>query len=168
MNKLHLMNIITYITSPSFYYIFFRSQVPGVGSKKIKKMASRSLGISELNFVDGNMAENWKRWKQTMRLTLQGPLAEKDEKQQCGYFLLYIGQQGRDIYNTWALKSAEKDKIEPLFERFEAYCNPQQNVTVLRYKFNTRVQRSDENIDQYVTELRRLAWDCSYGQLTDK
>jgi hypothetical protein len=96
------------------------------------------------------------------------PLAEKEEKQQCGYFLLYIGQKGRDIYNTWALKSAEIDKIDALFDRFEAYCNPKQNVTVLRYKFNTRDQRSDENIDQYVTELRRLANDCSYGELLEE
>ena len=122
-------------------------------------MAAKSFSISELDLVDGNLAENWKRWKQTMELMLQGPLAGKDEKQQCGYFLLYIGQQARDVYNTWALKSAEKDKIELLFELFEEYCNPKQNVTVLRYKFNTRVQRSNENIDQYVTELRRLAKD---------
>ena len=66
-----------------------------------------------------------------MKLTLQGPLAEKAEKRQCGYFLFYSGQKGRDIYNTWALKSAEKDKIEASFDRFEAYCNPKQNVTVL-------------------------------------
>ena len=132
-------------------------------------MARKSIGIVELDFENGSLAENWKRWKQTMKLTLQlGPLAEKDEKQQCGYFLLYIGQKGRDIYNTWALKSAEIDKIDALFDRFEAYCIPKQNVTVLRYKFNTRDQRSDENIDQYVTELRRLANDCSYGELLEE
>jgi hypothetical protein len=67
----------------------------------------------------------------TGALTLQGPLAEKEEKQQCGYFLLCIGKKGRDIYTTGALKSAEKDKIEALFDKFEAYCNPKQNVTVL-------------------------------------
>ena len=47
-------------------------------------MASKPVGISELDFENGNIAENWKRWKQTMRLMLQGPLSEKDEKQQCG------------------------------------------------------------------------------------
>jgi hypothetical protein len=104
-----------------------------------------------------------------MKLPLQGPLAEKEDiKQQCGYFLLFIGQKGRDIYNTWALKSAEKDQIEALIDRFEAYCNAKQNLTVLRYKFNTRDQGSDGNIDQYVTELRRLANDFSYGALLEE
>jgi hypothetical protein len=55
-------------------------------------MARKSIGMAELVSENGSLAENWKRWKQTMKLTLQGPLAEKEEKQQCGYFLLYIGQ----------------------------------------------------------------------------
>ena len=127
-------------------------------------MASKPVGISELDFENGNIAENWKLWKQTMRLMLQGP--EKDEKQQCGYFLLYVRQNGRDIFNTWTLTSAETDKIDVLFEKYEAYCNPKQNVTVIRYKFNTRNQSDGEAIDQYVTELKRLAKDCAYGELT--
>jgi hypothetical protein len=131
-------------------------------------MASKPVGIGELDFENGNIAENWKRWKQTMQLMLQGPLAEKDEKQQCGYFLLYVGQRGRDIYNTWTLSSTETDKIEVLFDKYEAYCNPKQNVTVIRYKFNTRNQNDGETIDQYVTELKRLAKDCVYGGLTDE
>ena len=132
-------------------------------------MASKPLvGISERDFENGTIAENWKRLKQTMRLMLQGPLSEKDEKQQCGYFLLYVRQNGRDIFNTWTLTSAETDKIDVLFEKYEAYCNPKQNVTVIRYKLNTRSQSDGETIDQYVTELKRLAKDCEYGELTSE
>ena len=39
---------------------------------------------------------------------------------------------------------------------------------MLRCKFTTRDQRSDENIYQYVTELRRLANDRSYGELLEE
>ena len=38
---------------------------------------------------------------------------------------------------------------------FEEYCNPKQNVTVLRYKFNTRVQRSNENMLQNLDDYQR-------------
>ena len=79
-----------------------------------------------------------------------------------------MGQNGRDIYNTWILKSEETDKIDVLFEKYEAYCNPKQNVTVVRYKFNTRNQSDGETADQYVTELKRLAKDCAYGNLTSE
>ena len=62
----------------------------------------------------------------------------------------------------------ETDKIDVLFEKYEAYCNPKQNVTVIRYKFNTRNQSDGETADQYVTELKRLAKDCGYGELTSE
>ena len=71
-----------------------------------------------------------------------------------------------DATNAWEHKSAERDKIEQLCEMPEEYCNPKQNVTMLRYKFNNGAQQSDGNIAQYVTKLRRLAKDCSHGHLT--
>ena len=135
---------------------------------RIKNTKYGFFGIAELDLKNGNVTENWKRWKQTMQLMLQGPLAEKEEKQQYGYFLLYLGQGGRDIYNTWTITEAEQDKIQVLFDKYEAYCNPKQNVTVIRYKFNPRNQGCNETTDQYVTELKRLAKDCSYGGLKDK
>ena len=127
-------------------------------------MASKPVAISELDFENGNILENWKRWKQTMRLMLQGTLSEKDEKQQCGY----VRQNGRDIYNTWTLMLEETDKIDVLFEKCEAYCNPKQNVTVTWYEFNTRNQSDGKTVDQYVAELKRLAKDCAYGELTSE
>ena len=30
-------------------------------------MARKSIGIAELVFENGSLAENWKRWKQTMK-----------------------------------------------------------------------------------------------------
>ena len=81
---------------------------------------------------------------------------------------MYVGQNGRDILNTWTLTLAETDKINVLFEKHGAYCNPKQNVIIVRYKFNTRNQSDGETIDQYVTELKRLAKDFAYGELTSE
>lgn len=102
-----------------------------------------------------------------MRLILTGPLAEKPEVQQCSYFLLYIGQTGRDIHDTWSLREEEKNKIEILFDKFANYCQPKKNVTMSRFKFNSRVQNVDEAIDQFVTELKLLSNDCEFGELRD-
>jgi len=64
------------------------------------------------------------------------------------------------------ITESEKDNIQVLFNKFEAHCIPKQNVTVLRFKFNTRNQEN-ESIDQYVTELRKLAKDCAFGSLKE-
>ena len=37
-----------------------------------------------------------------------------------------------------------------------------------RHKFNTRNQSDGETIDEYVTELKRIAKDCAYGELTSE
>ena len=113
-----------------------------------------------------NIAERWRRWKETTQLYLSINMAKSDEKEQCAAFRYVIGQEGRDIYNTTAFTEAQVDKIDELFKKFEEYCEPRKNIIVERYKFNTRVQRNDETADQYVTELKRLlAKNCNFGAL---
>lgn len=46
-------------------------------------------------------------------------------------------------------------------------CIPKTNVTVIRYRFNTRVQGRSESIDQYVTDLKLIAKDCEFEHLED-
>lgn len=126
-----------------------------------------SLKPVAMNFESGNISENYKRWSQHMRLILSGPLADKSELQQCSYFLLYIGQAGRDIFNTWSLPDEEENKIEVLFTKFGQYCQPKKNVTMARFKFNSRSQHADESVDQFTTELRLIANDCEFEELKD-
>ena len=37
-----------------------------------------------------------------------------------------------------------------------------------RHKFNTRDQAADESLDEYVTNLRRLAASCEFGNVKDQ
>ncbi|KAL5479802.1 hypothetical protein EMCRGX_G023380 [Ephydatia muelleri] len=68
-------------------------------------------------------------------------MTEKTEREQCSAFLYIIGPAGRDIYNTFNVSDQDKNKISILFQKFEGYCKPKQNVTVERYRFNTRSQQ---------------------------
>ncbi|CAC5418934.1 unnamed protein product [Mytilus coruscus] len=105
----------------------------------------------EMNFSsDGNMTERWKKWRQTMELYLDVALSEAEKENTCKALLNVIGQEGRDIFNTFDIQEGDKGKIEPLFTHFEIYCIPRKNVTMERYKFNTRVQGKSESIDQFV------------------
>ena len=42
------------------------------------------------------------------------------------------------------------------------YYDPKPSVIVQRYKFNSRVRGTDENISTYVAALRQLAEHCNY------
>lgn len=131
--------------------------------------ASGAAGFrpNNMDFQNGNISENWRRWKQNMKLVLAGPLHDKTEEVKVNYMLIYIGQAGRDIYNTWTLTEDEKKSTETLFTKFGNYCKPKENTTMARFRFNSRCQQPGESIDQFVTDLRNIASDCKYGDLKD-
>ena len=63
------------------------------------------------------------------------------------------------------LADGERDKIDILFSKFEAYCKLKQNITIERYRLDTHVQAKHETIDQYLTELKLIAKNCSFSKL---
>ena len=114
------------------------------------------------------MLEKWRQWRQTIELYIELSMAKKSEKDKCSAFPYIIGQKGRDVYNAMKLDEIQVNNIYVLFSKFEEYCKPKQNATVERYRFNTRTQDKAEPIDQYVTDLRLIAKNCSFGDLKDK
>ena len=116
-----------------------------------------------LDLHSSNLSEAWRRWSQTMNLCLDGPLSGKSDKAKCSYFLLYIGQDARDMFNTWTLSEEEQNKPKILFEKFGDYCKPKKNLTVLWHKFNSCVQSTTESADHFITDLKLLSLDCEYG-----
>ena len=125
----------------------------------------------ELDFTadDGtNVPEKWHQWRQTMELHIELSMDRKSEKDKCSAFLYMIVQKGRDVYNAMNLEDTQCDKIDVLFTKFKEYCKPKQNVTIERYHFNMRMQDKAEPIDQYITDLRLIAKNCSFGDLEDE
>ncbi|GFR78211.1 hypothetical protein ElyMa_003989300 [Elysia marginata] len=120
--------------------------------------------IPPMNFDDANLSWKYKQWELNMKLLLEGPLVDKTDKQKVAYFFINIGQQGRDIFNTWELTDAEKT-IGNLFEKFKLYCTPKKRLTTLRLRFNSLQQAESETIDQFVTALKLLAEGCEFGDL---
>ena len=76
-----------------------------------------------------NLPERWKRFRQHMELMFSGPLAAKKEEEKYSYLLIWCGEKGRDIPNTWSdVTNDDKKKLKPYFERFanhvDSKCNP--------------------------------------------
>lgn len=71
-----------------------------------------------VNWNASNLAEAWKKFEQYVRLILDGPLKEKDDPIKINYLLLWVGETGRDIYNTWELSEDDKKSLDEHFTRF--------------------------------------------------
>ena len=105
-------------------------------------------------------------------------LKGKSEEERCSYFLLCIGEKGREIYQTLTFATPETEEgkggtlvwkrtTQQLRNGFTQYCNSRKKITYERHKFNIRDQIENETIDQYVTVQQTLAATCEFESLHD-
>ncbi|XP_021368026.1 uncharacterized protein K02A2.6-like, partial [Mizuhopecten yessoensis] len=121
----------------------------------------------KVDWEASNLPEQWRKFQSHVRLIFDGPLADKAEEIKVNYLLLWIGDKGREIRNTWTDLDTEENaearkKLQTLYDRYQAYVQPKLNPIFARYKFNNEVQGAG-TIEQFVTKLRVLARDCAYA-----
>lgn len=118
-------------------------------------MAEGFANLSPLSF-EGNVAENWRCFKQKFEIYLVATgYEEKSKKKKACILLNLAGEQAIEMYNTFTYNEGEsKEDIEVVVTKFEEQCNLKRNVTYERHVFNKRSQVSTETIDAFVTELR--------------
>ena len=54
-------------------------------------------------------------------------MKSKSEEHFCNYLMIWVGDKGRDIYNTWTLSADDKKKLQTYYDKFEAYVKPKSN-----------------------------------------
>ena len=119
--------------------------------------------------LHGNLAENWRRWKQrfTIYKMAMGKTATSNEVKSA-IFLHLAGPDALDVFNMLTFEhEGDAQKLDKLPVRFEAYCIPRKNIKWERHVFNTRNQKPGETIDEYVTVLRSKAKTREFGDLTE-
>lgn len=118
--------------------------------------------------VDGNVADNWKRFSQKFDvfLTASG-LSGKPAEIQVAVFLNLIGDDGLELYNSFTLSDEEKKSLESIKTKFKDYCSPQENVIFERFKFNSICQKEGQTFDSFLTELRKAVKTTGYQDQDD-
>ncbi|OCT91956.1 hypothetical protein XELAEV_18015013mg [Xenopus laevis] len=118
--------------------------------------------------MQGNLEQNWSRFKQRFLLYQRAIKAhEEEDVQTIALFLTVAGQEAIDVYNTFQFAEAEKDNFNAVLKKFENYCVPRKNITYERHVFSSRLQKEHETIDKYVTDLRLKSHSCEFGALTE-
>lgn len=130
-------------------------------------MASTVPIPKKLNLHDGNVAENWKKFRSAWtNYEIAAGFEAKTNKVRVAALLSVIGDDGVELYETFTWEDDEdKQKIYEVLDAFENYCTPRANILFETYRFSSRRQECNESIDSYVTALRRLAEGCNF---TDK
>lgn len=118
---------------------------------------------------EGNISEQWDRWKQQFELYITATESDaKSDNIKTSIFLTCIGKQGLEIYNTFRFANdSDKMKLKPVMEKFEAYCKPRKNITLIRHHFFTYRQGEGQSFDAFVTELKKRSSQCEFATLQD-
>ena len=83
--------------------------------------------------------------------------------------LLHVaGPEAIRIYNTFEYNEEEdREDVNTLLNKFDEHFLPQKNLSYERHIFHTRMQQPGETIDEFVTDLKRKAATCDFGELQD-
>ena len=83
-------------------------------------------------------------------------------------FLYSMGDVVYDILATLTGVDEATTACADLSAAFDAHFGGRKNTIFARVKFNRRVQRMGETVDNFIQDLHKLAEDCEYGALKDE
>lgn len=95
-------------------------------------------------------------------------LNSKSEESQVNVLIYAMGDEADDILHSFHLLEEASKKYSTIKESFDRYFVKKRNVIYERSIFNHRVQKPDESVDSFITDLHRLAEFCEYGDLHDQ
>ena len=121
----------------------------------------------EINWNAPNLTEEWRRFQQLAELMFLGPLKKISDEEKAAYILIWVGNEGRDIFNSWNATPKQGQDVEFLFANFKKHTEPKKNALFSRYVFQCRKQREDETFAAFATDLRVLVKDCNYENSED-
>lgn len=103
----------------------------------------------------------WKAFRQHCEFMFGGPLNQKSEEEKRNYLMIWIGEKGRDIYNTWELTAQQVKKLNTCYTKYEVYVKPKSKKVFARQKFHQKVQQEGEVFEQFLTDLKLPVKDCA-------
>ena len=88
-------------------------------------------------------------------------MKDRTVKQKCRYVLLWVGDFGLDLYNTWYLSEADQDKLDEYWKRFEQHVKPQSNHLLNRF-YLRNLKQNNPPLDEFLTEANLLIQNSGY------
>lgn len=128
------------------------------------------LGVrppNPLNVGSERLAEEFRDFRQSWEIfVLAAEIGNKPDLVKVAVLKNFLGLAAVKVLNTLV---AEAEQVTPaaILTALEGYCLPQTNETYERFVFNSARQSDKEDINQFVSRLRKLAESCNFGNLKD-
>ena len=92
----------------------------------------------------------------------------RKQARQVSTLLYCMGEEAEDVLTSTNITTDEKKDYETVLDKFNEYFKVRKNVIFERARFNRRNQLKGESVEQYITDLYRLAETCEYGDMTSQ
>lgn len=114
-------------------------------------------------------ATDWNSWitrfeqyRETTRLKLL------PSETQVSSLLYLMGGQANNILTSMKINDADSKSYDVVKQKFDNYYTARKTKMYARARFNQRIQKDDESIDDFITDLHNLAKKCEFGLLEDE
>ena len=118
--------------------------------------------------LEGNLASNWKIFKQRFQLFVSASGAKeklKEEGQLVDLLLHVAGNDAMTIFNAFVYKENEKPhELKTVLTKFGEHFEPVVQDAWERWQLRQLKQNEGEKFDTYLTRLRTKAKDCQFPE----
>ena len=112
--------------------------------------------------------DEWPRWwKRYLQYRSASGLATEDVTRQVDTLLYCMGEEADSVLSSTDITAEQRQDHAAVLSKLDSYFEVRRNVVFERARFNGRTQREGESVEQFITELYRLAEFCSYGPLKE-
>lgn len=130
-----------------------------VGAKP--EMFANVQAPAEFNF---SQPQQWPQWRKRFEryMSVSG-FGKKSDKEKLDMLVYLMGNEAEEILLQQNVSGT--DTYAEILTKFDKHFIPQRNVIFERYKFNSRIQRPGEPVENFITSLHALAEYCDYMEL---
>ena len=116
--------------------------------------------------LQGNVAENWRNWKQMFDNFLIAKEAHKKKDMiKIAMLLTCIGPEALDRYNNFTYEEDEdKKKYSVVVKKFATHFSGLKRTVFSRYQFWTHPRGESQPFQEYLTNLQTMAKACDFTE----
>ncbi|CAI9734445.1 Hypothetical predicted protein [Octopus vulgaris] len=115
-----------------------------------------------MNWDSSDVVEEFKKFKQKAQLAFKSFLKGTTDDEKVSYILLWSGNKGIDLYNSWDMSESDCNDPDTLLDKFERHLEPRSNHRIQRYEFQGLKQAPQETIDNFLSRLKNVAEKCKF------
>ncbi|XP_077485361.1 uncharacterized protein LOC144095537 [Amblyomma americanum] len=114
-------------------------------------------------------AADWPSWIEEFEdYSFASGLSEKKEEIQVRTLLYTMGRKAREILRSLAVKDEDLKTFKVVKAKFEAYFVHTKKTVYESARFNRRRQQPGETVDEFATNLHKLAARCDFDNMKNR